>query len=77
MISELDTNNIDPKRYVIRSGAYPGVRLTRIIPIAIPIAHKIPIAVSSGNLDRLLVRPILSAEIILKGSTPRIGSIPK
>jgi len=43
----------------------------------IPIAHKIPIEVSSGSLERLLIIPMISAEAMLKGSTPKIGLIPR
>ena len=46
-ISEEVTANIFPNRYPNKSGAKPLLKLTNTIPSAIPVAHKIPIAVSS------------------------------
>ncbi|CAD6492198.1 MAG: hypothetical protein ANIMEMIM_00285 [Candidatus Argoarchaeum ethanivorans] len=48
-----------------------------ITPNAIPTAHKIPIAVSSGNFVFLLIIPIPRAEAIAKNKAPIIGLIPR
>lgn len=75
-ISELETVNMLPNRYEKRSGAYPGVRLMNIIPIAIPTLQSIPIAVSSLILTLSRMVPIPIAATILNGMAASMGFIP-
>ncbi|MBT9163614.1 MAG: hypothetical protein DDT24_00530 [Chloroflexi bacterium] len=61
----------------MRSGGNPGVNPMKIIPIAIPMAHRIPMLVSSGILALLVTTPMTRAAVMVKKNAPTIGDIPR
>ena len=76
-MSNEDTVRMFPKRYPIRSDAYPGVMNTNMIPTAIPKDQTIPISESFRKPDFLDSASIPIAENVEKTAAPKIGLIPR
>lgn len=75
--SECLTVNMSPNKKAIKFGVYPGVRNTKIIPIAMPSDHNIAIALSSRRPALLLVHSIPNDDKMAKTPAPINGGSPK